>query len=113
MRTNQIKLQDWKTQLDLISQKLDNRNINLEVIGFDIGDQILAKSVHLKGLTYDPKYNAVGIMSDDFEHHIRSPAEIYITSKGENIESIETIEIVDNKNRKQILSFDEPLLLSK
>ena len=113
MKTNRINSQDWQAKLNQVSKKLDNRNINIEVIGFDIGDQILAKSVHLKGLTYEPKYNTIEITSEKFEHNIHSPSEIYFTSNDENIESIESIEIIDSKNRKQIISFDAPLLLTK
>lgn len=111
MKMSQINCRDWQAQLDIISQKLDNRNINIEVIGFDLGDQILAESVRLRGLTYNPRYDSIQITSDQFEHHIQSPSQIYVTGSDGKVESIDTIEIVDSEDRIQILTFEAPLLL--
>jgi len=112
MRTAQIDSKDWQEKFNQISKKLDNRNINIEVNGLDIGHQVEATSVHLKGLTYDPRDNIIGIASDNFEHAISSPKKIFFTSADGNVESIESIEITDSKDRKQIITFEAALLLS-
>jgi len=111
MKTVQIGSKDWQEKFNLVSKKLDNRNIGIEINGLDIGHQIEAQSVHLKGLSYDPRDNVIQVISDDFEHAIRSPKEVFFTSNGENIESIESIEIIDDQDRKQIVTFEAALLL--
>jgi transcription antitermination factor NusG len=112
MQTRQIRTKDWGLKLNLVSRKLADRYVNIEVIGKDIGDQFVAKSQHLKGLSYDPHGQQVEISSDNFNHTIPSPAEIYFTSEEENLETIQSIEFVDNKKRQHIVTFDAPLLLS-
>ena len=111
MKTSQITSNDWQKKLNQISQKLENRNVNIEVIGMDVGDQFEAKSVHLKGLCYDPRSDVVELYSDNFEHTIPHPSQIYFTSENDVIESIQSIEFVESNTRKQIVTFDAPLLL--
>jgi hypothetical protein len=111
VKCNQVKTKDWQGQLNLISNKLDNRFIDIEMIGTNFTDHFEARSIHLKELNYDPKYNVVHIETDDFEHSVQSPTAIYFTSVDDNMSSIESIEIIDDKDRQQIVTFEKPVLL--
>jgi len=112
MKISEIKTQDWASQLNKISKTLENRDVNIEVFGMDVGAQLQVDSVHLKGLTYDTRDDVVEISLDNYQHIIPQPTAIYMTSENDSIESIQSIEFVDGRDRKQLLTFVEPLLLA-
>jgi len=111
LRTNKVSSDQWDSKFNQISQKLENRNIDIEVVAMDLGDQFAATGVHLKGLTYEPRDNVIQIASDDFSHIINSPSEVYFTLDEESIESIKSIELIDSEDRKHIVTFEDALLL--
>jgi hypothetical protein len=106
----QIDSEQWGAHLDQVSKSLQNRKFSIEIVGMDIGSQIQLDSSTFSSMAYDPKDDIVEVYSEEYEHYIRSPSAIYFSAEQGQIDSIE---VVDGDDRKQILSFEKQVLLSR
>ena len=97
MQTREIAKDDWHSFFDQVSRALRGKLIQIE-----------ANKLSLNGLTYDSKDDALIITSDQIEHVIRSPLQIFITDGGEGINSLK---VCAADGTDQIVNFTEPLAL--
>jgi uncharacterized protein YjiK len=108
MQTREIAKDDWHSFFDQVSRALRGKLIQIEVDSLQLGAQIEANKLSLNGLTYDSKDDALIITSDQIEHVIRSPLQIFITDGGEGINSLK---VCAADGTDQIVNFTESLAL--
>ncbi len=105
MAYQSIQRSSWNTFGDRISSELKGREVDLEVIGLDLGDQIGAH-LTLDGVSYDSLDDALHVYMEGgagqghVDHIIQSPQEIYIelSDSGDS-----QLAIMDGEGRKQLL----------
>lgn len=108
MQTREIEKGNWRSFFDQVSRALKGKLIQIEVDSLESGAQVAVDKLSLNGLTYDSKDDTFIISSDQIEHVIRSPLQIFIADAGQQLNSLE-VRAADGS--AQIINFTEPLAL--
>ena len=108
MQTREIAKDNWQSFFDQVSRALQGKLIQIEVDSLELGAQIEVNKLSLNGLTYDKKDDAFVISTDEIEHVIRSPQQIFAADGGDGIDSLK---VRSADGTEQIISFVEPLAL--
>ena len=108
MQTRKIEKENWQSFFDQVSGTLQGKLIQIEVDSLELGAKIEADKLSLNGLTYDSKDDAFVISTDEIEHVIRSPQQIFVADGAEGINSLN---VRSADGTEQIINFAEPLAL--
>jgi hypothetical protein len=108
MQTREIERENWRGFFDQVSRALQGKLIQIEVDSLELGAQIEVDKLSLNGLTYDDKDDAFIISTDEIEHVIRSPQQIFTSDDPDGVSSLE-VRATDGS--AQIIRFSEPLAL--
>ncbi len=106
MKSTAVPAGDWQLTLDEISRCGSGCHVSITITGADIGAQLAAQSVPFHGATYDRKDHMVMVDTAGLEHRIDQPKQVFLAYGGT---SISAMEIVDDNDRRHIVSFDPPL----
>ena len=87
---------------------MQGKLIQIEIDSLELGAQIEVNKLSLNGLTYDKKDDAFIISTDEIEHVIRSPQQIFAADGGDGMDSLK---VRSADGTEQIISFVEPLAL--
>ena len=109
--TTNIARDKWNDFFDDISRSMLDWEVAIEVLDEDIGDQILAKNVAFKGMTFESKEGDVleielGDSANHETHIIRRPRSVAFENTGAGSGSI--VEIEDLKGSKTLVHFIQP-----
>ncbi|MFQ3199036.1 MAG: hypothetical protein ACI8R9_001577 [Paraglaciecola sp.] len=88
MSTNKIARDDWAHYFDSLSNFVEGTEVEIDVLGREIGAQVEVKSVALQGLNYDQKDKVFTVITPEFEHLIQEPEEIYVDYRNDELKSI-------------------------
>ncbi len=84
--------QSWQRFFDAVTNALEGRETEVEVIALGLGDQIEAEWIPLNGLTYDPHADTFYVYLEDVErdlaHAIPSPREVAVRFTGAGLEQV-------------------------
>ena len=108
MQTREIEKGNWQGFFDQVSRALRGKLIQIEVDSLELGAQTELDKLSLNGLTYDRRDDAFIISTEEIEHVIHSPQQIFATDGSEGMNSLE---ICAADGTRQILRFTEPLAL--
>ena len=82
MATKKIHKEDWQKYFDRFSSRYlkddQPEYVEIQVMSKAMGVQPETGWTILKGITYDPKSDALGILVDKMQHTIAHPEEIYV-----------------------------------
>jgi hypothetical protein len=98
----------WQTFFDRVSRGLGAKQVEIEVAGLDLGDEVEAEWIPLTGISYDPKDDVLTIITDRLDHMIRSPREIYVET---SVDGLHSMEVIDAEGHKQIVVLRPDLAL--
>lgn len=110
MTTHKIEKNHWQDYFNGLSKQFSGRRIGIEVDSLEIGSQIVAKSIFLDGITFDPKDNSLDIITPDLVHTIHDPDTIYVDVDKGVLTNIAVKS--DDAGNQQIIKFIPPLSLS-
>lgn len=96
----------WQDMLDKVSRRNANQQIAIQINAPSIGAQTEAEQVQFRGITYDPKDDAVSIDADGLEHIVRHPSKVELACEGTDLICIE---IIDAEGAKHLVNFTPPL----
>jgi len=99
--------QDWDKELAKLWRILDGREVEVEVEALNLGDQMEAEHVPLKGLSYDPKDDVVQVWVGDIDHLIHHPQKIMVVYDSD--ERLIAIDITDREGEQHLISTKEPV----
>lgn len=109
MATVKLDKAVWQKTFEQMSKSLlVGKEVEIEVLGLDIGAQIEQKWIQLIGITYDPKGDLIEILVKDLDHLIHKPREVWVDHGAIGLVSIE---VVDAGDVRQIIRLREPLML--
>jgi hypothetical protein len=100
---------EWRQFFDRMSKALlPGKRAEVEVASPDIGDQIMAQSIPMIGVTYDSNDALLDVALDRTDHLVYHPQEIVIEESAEGLLSI-AVSTADG--RREIVRLKEPLKL--
>lgn len=109
MSTRKLDHSEWGPYFDRVSRTLGAKTVTIEVASLAIGDQIVADSIVLNGLTYDRKSDVFEVLTESLDHLVRRPCEIFVE---ESADGLASIEVIDDEDTRQIIKLSQPLLLT-
>jgi len=108
MQSREIAKDYWQGFFDRVSKALQGKVIRIEIDSLELGAQVEADKLSLNGLTYDAKDDTFIIATEELEHVVRLPQQIYVTEGERGVGSLE-VRAADGST--QIVNFVEPLAL--
>ena len=108
MATRKLEKSEWRQTFDTLSRILGPKQVEVEVAGLPLGDQIVAEWVPLDGVVYDPKDDVAELALEGIDHLISHPREIWIDDEDG---VLSRLEIVDAEGTRHIVYFRDPLML--
>ena len=107
MTSRTLSKPEWQSYCDRVSKSLEGMQAQVEVVGLAFGNQKLAALwVPLWVIVYDPKSDLVEIALEGVDHMISRPLEI---SVNEGPRGLESMEVVDSQQVRQIVRLTQPL----
>lgn len=73
---------------------------DVELVAPDWGDQFAAEGAHLRGITYDPKDNAIEFALEGFNHFIPDPREVWVIEELDGF--VRAVEVIMSSGACQI-----------
>lgn len=107
MNTQQVRPEDFNFFFDYLSRLNLGRQVLLESIGEEIGDQIEESWNLFQGFTYDYKTGELLVITPGGEHVIVQPKKVMILEEG----STRAVGTSDGRGYFRIIHFREPLML--
>lgn len=108
MPTRSLDKSQRKGYFDRVSRELGASLAEIEVAGLGLGVQLARAWTPLRGIAYDPRADAVEIVTDDLDHMISHPREIFVE---DGVEGLRSVQIIDAEGNHQIVRLKRPLLL--
>ncbi len=108
MNNHVINKTEYKDYFDSISRLIKGQQVELEVTGLDIGDQIETDWVTLEGFSYDPKSEILVVHTPTLDHSVHHPVQIIAAEEGQELSSLF---IKDTDEHTHIVQFRRPLQL--
>lgn len=110
MKNHIIDKTEYKKYFDNISRLIKGQQVELEVTGLDIGNQIETEWVALEGFSYDPKDEVLVVHTPTLDHAVHRPIQIIAAEEGSELSSLF---IKDTDEHTHIVQFRRPLLLEQ
>ena len=83
-----INKEEFKQYLDDFNKILPVGEVELEVAGLNIGDELSTEWVVLNSINYDPKSDEIVVdLSDGYQHTILNPVELVVEEDDQGIHS--------------------------
>jgi hypothetical protein len=109
MATTKLDKAAWQKTFDHMSTpQLAGKEVEIEVAGLSIGDQIEQEWIQLLGISYDPKNDLIEILVEGLDHLIPKPHEVWVDHGPTGLVSME---VIDADDVRQIIRLREPLML--
>lgn len=109
MATTKLDKATWQKTFDQLSKSLlVGKEVEIEVVGLSIGDQIEQEWIQLLGISYDPKSDLIEILVEGLDHLIHKPREVWVEQGPIGLVSME---VIDADDVRQIIRLREPLML--
>lgn len=110
MKNHVINKVEYKKYFDDISKLIKGQQVELEVTGLDIGNQIESEWVAFEGFSYDPKQEILVVHTPTLDHAIHHPIKIIAAEENSTLSSIS---ISDTEDHTHIVQFRKPLMLER
>lgn len=109
MATAKLEKAVWQKTFDQLSKTaLVGKEVEIEVLGLKIGDQIEQQWIQLLGMSYDPKSDVIEVLVEGLDHLIPKPREVWIDQGAAGLSSME---VIQDDDVRQIIRLREPLML--
>ena len=99
MATRHLDKTQCKDYFDRVSRELGDKHAQIEVAGLGLGSQVSHAWTNLRGIAYDPRNDAFEVVTDDLDHLIPHPGDVYVED--------------DADGNQQIIRLKTPLLLPR
>jgi Family of unknown function (DUF5335) len=108
--TNELKRDDWRTYFDELSRTLATTRATVEIDALDLGAQMQAEGLVLRGISYDDRDDilVVGLSpggpAESIEHFVSNPQRIMVETTEGILPS--TIEVEDGEGRQTLVRLE-------
>jgi hypothetical protein len=107
MAIRKLEKSEWESYFNEWDKKyreglVPKREVQIEMVNPDLGDQVETFWQELVGLDYDPKNDIFEVAAERHDHLIHKPTEIYVDEENDDIK---VVEVVQWDGTKHIISF--------
>ena len=114
--TREVPREEWAAFLAHVEAMQRDRPVQVELLGPELGNQTLAHDLRLRGISVTEKGSAAGSIELDLgktdgglDHRVLPPTHLYAIEASAG--RIECLDIEDERHRKTLVRFKEPLSL--
>lgn len=104
--TKEIPRQQWKDYFDRLTKQhlRDDRfeAATIELLSPDLGDQVELEAIHLQGISFDPKSDALEVLLENVDRLVYRPKGIWVVEGQDGFPR--TIEILREDGTKEIMT---------
>ncbi len=113
MAVRKLEKSQWESYFDEFDKKyregqVPAKEVQIEIVNEEIGDQVETWWQPLVGLSYDPKDDEFEVAAEKHDHLIHKPVEIYVD---EDVDGLKTVEVVQEDGTKHIIKLRTPQAL--
>lgn len=108
MQLQRVPKAEWRPFFDHMGKAVLGKSAEVEVASLEVGDQIVAEWVPMRGITYDSRDDLLDVALDRGNHLIRHPQDILVE---ESEGGLSIVAVVDAAGARHIIRLKEPLLL--
>lgn len=108
MAIEKLEKPRWQSYFDSVSKSVSGSQVQIDVTGLQVGDQVEAQQLPLTGLSYDSKGDCIEIITESLNHRIRKPITIHVDYA---VDGLHSIEVIDANDLHQIVKFIQPVAL--
>lgn len=108
MTIHVLESRRWQPYFDQVSRELGATEVEIEVIGIGIGDQVHSEWVPLNGLSYDPKTDRMQVMAGPVDHQIYHPRQVAVD---DDLEGLHSISVINTEGYREIIKLRKPMML--
>jgi len=108
MATRMLENQRWKPYFDAVTRELGAKQVEIEVTGVGLGDQVQTDWTPLHGVAYDPKNDLLEVMAGPVDHLIHHPREVYVE---DDLEGLHSIRVIALEGHGEIIKLRTPMML--
>jgi hypothetical protein len=106
--TRQIPRTEWNTYFDRFTRQHLGESppeaVTIELVSPQAGDQFETTTVRLLGLAYDVKSQALQVLTEDLDHLVHSPSEIWVVEEEGGF--ISTIKVAQPDGSTELLHIE-------
>jgi hypothetical protein len=106
----ELRRGEWRQFCDGVSRALAGKAAEIDILSLKLGDLIESRWLPLRGITYEPKTDAIEVAVDGVAHLIREPREIHLEETERGL--VEIIVIAADESR-QTVRLREPLQMEE
>lgn len=99
----------WQSYFDRVSAALGAKQVEVEIVGPQLGSQPQARRIALTGLSYDRKGDVFAVIGEGLEHNIAHPQQIHVDQE---LDAVRSLEVVDEAGDHHIVMLKDPLRLA-
>jgi len=104
MATRKLNPSEWTQYFNQINKSINHSLVTIEILSPDLGDQVEVRWQLLQGFSIDHKENSLIVFTENLNHRISEPKDIYINETEGNVT---TIEITDKDDVKQLIRLQD------
>ena len=78
MTIRRLDPEEWRDYFDLLSKAQPEAQVEIEVLGPEVGDQYAVEWAQWHGATYDPESLTLDVFMETLDHRIPGPREIHV-----------------------------------
>ncbi len=110
-RNAQVPREEWPDFFDRFVHDSEGRLVDLETFGSSIGDELLAESVPLLSINYDPREKgdvvriSAGHTEVEYEHRVPSPKEVWVEEDSDG--RGQAMEIISENGDRTVVNFTQ------
>jgi hypothetical protein len=108
MPTRKLEKAQWQAYFDRMSKQLTASTVEIRVAGLELGVQLEADHLRITGVSYDPHADDIVISTEELEHRVTDPREIYVD---EELGQLRSVEIIDGAGQRQLVQLTRMLTL--
>ncbi len=111
MAVKKLEKSQWEEYFNEFDKKyregqIPAKEVQIEIVNDEIGDQVETWWQPLIGLAYDPKDDEFEVAAERHDHLIHKPVEIYVDEDVDG--SIKTVEVIQEDRTKHIIKLRTP-----
>lgn len=104
--TKRVPKKQWQEVFDQFTKRHLRDDVpesaRIELFSPDLGDQVEVDAVRLRGISYDPKSNALEVLLEGVDHLVFKPKEISVVDEEKGF--ISAVEVVRDDGTKELLT---------